>query len=140
MMKRAFIFMLLMAACRCGWAQDRFAPWDADVAVGDEALRAAEACPAVAAHCRGMAGEPAAGIYDSFRGGANLMIRVFQLWISPLDGPSCRFSPTCSAYGIAAVRKHGAVLGGFLAGDRILRCNPFTKPGRDPVPDILFDR
>ncbi|OHD63165.1 MAG: membrane protein insertion efficiency factor YidD [Spirochaetes bacterium RBG_13_51_14] len=69
-----------------------------------------------------------------------LFIRAFQIWISPQDGPSCRFRPTCSAYGKIAVQKHGAFLGAILVGDRILRCNPFSKPRDDPVPDIIFNR
>jgi uncharacterized protein len=129
-MKAAIIIVLIIGACHGGWARESFKPWDADVAVGDEALERA-------GHG---AAEQAPGVYDSFTGGALLLIRVFQLWISPLDGPSCRFSPTCSAYGTIAVRKHGALFGGILAGDRILRCNPAAKPGSDPVPDTLFDR
>lgn len=136
-MKAIIIFVMLQALSHGVCAQDSFKPWNADVAVGDETLESISvACPV----CSGHAGETVGGIYDSFTGGANLMIRIFQLWISPLDGPNCRFRPTCSAYGAIAVRKHGAFLGGVLAGDRILRCNPFTKPGEDPVPDVLFDR
>ena len=48
--------------------------------------------------------------------------------------PSCRFQPTCSQYAIEAIQKHGALKGGALAFWRILRCNPFSKGGYDPVP------
>ncbi len=117
-------------------AQDSFGPWAADVAVGDEALTGVS----VAGHadCGGCSGAPGydRGVYDAFTGGAVLLISVFQIWISPLDGPSCRYRPTCSAYGKIAVQKYGALLGGILAGDRILRCNVFSKSGYDPVPDL----
>ena len=66
------------------------------------------------------------------------MIRGFQKFISPQDGPNCRFKPTCSEYGKIAVLKYGALVGAFLAGDRLLRCNPYNAPGDDPVPESLF--
>jgi uncharacterized protein len=117
-------------------AQDSFGPWEADVAVGDEAVITASA--AGSHDCRGCSGSAGIdrGVYDAYTGGAVLLIRVFQIWISPQDGPSCRYRPTCSAYGKAAVQKYGALLGGVLAGDRILRCNIFSKSGDDPVPNL----
>lgn len=63
-----------------------------------------------------------------------LIIRFYQKEISPLKGPTCRFHPTCSAYAIEAIKKYGAIKGGFLAIKRILRCHPFSKGGYDPVP------
>lgn len=48
---------------------------------------------------------------------------------------SCRFTPTCSNYGIEAIEKYGSFKGSILTIKRIIRCNPFTKPGYDPVPD-----
>ncbi len=118
-------------------AQDSFGPWAADVAVGDDAVQDLYAeghynCGI----CSGAAGVDR-GVYDAFTGGSVLLIRVFQIWISPLDGPSCRYRPVCSAYGKIAVQKYGALLGGILAGDRILRCNVFSKSGKDPVPDLF---
>lgn len=66
------------------------------------------------------------------------IIRLYQLTLSPLLGallgPSCRFSPTCSAYAIEAIRKHGAVVGLVYTVWRLLRCQPFCKGGYDPVP------
>ncbi len=62
------------------------------------------------------------------------LIRCYQKFISPFLGPSCRFYPTCSAYAIEAIRVHGALKGTLLAAWRILRCNPFGRPGFDPVP------
>lgn len=118
-------------------ARDSFGPWAADVAVGDDAVRdlAAEGHHGCGG-CSGAAGIDR-GVYDAYTGGAVLLIRVFQIWISPLDGPSCRYQPVCSAYGKIAVQKYGAFLGGILAGDRILRCNIFSKSGTDPVPDLF---
>jgi len=61
-------------------------------------------------------------------------IRLYRRWISPLSPPSCRFTPTCSAYAEEAIRNHGAGRGGWLALRRILRCHPFGSSGYDPVP------
>jgi len=63
------------------------------------------------------------------------LIRLYQIYISPLHSPCCRFTPTCSSYAIEAIRVHGAIKGSFLAMWRILRCNPFCKGGYDPVPN-----
>ncbi|MEE3393664.1 MAG: membrane protein insertion efficiency factor YidD [Lachnospiraceae bacterium] len=63
------------------------------------------------------------------------MIRFYQKFISPLKlHPTCRFTPTCSQYAIEAFQKHGVFKGLFLSIWRILRCNPFSKGGYDPVP------
>jgi putative membrane protein insertion efficiency factor len=124
-------------------SQQSFKPWDADVAVGDEAVRhniaSAHARNDVYACCSGPV-KAERGVNDAFTGGALLLIRVFQIWISPQDGPSCRFRPTCSAYGKIAVQRHGALLGGVVAGERMLRCNIFSKPGDDPVPEKIFQK
>ena len=61
-------------------------------------------------------------------------IRFYQLGISPLLGPSCRFTPTCSEYARQALIKHGPIKGLYLAIWRILRCNPWGGSGYDPVP------
>ncbi len=60
--------------------------------------------------------------------------RAWQLTFSAILPPSCRFSPSCSAYAIEAVRTHGAARGGWLALRRILRCHPWGGLGHDPVP------
>lgn len=65
-----------------------------------------------------------------------LIIRFYQKFISPLLGPCCRYSPTCSRYGIEAVERYGALRGSFMTIKRILRCNPFYPGGYDPVPDL----
>ncbi|MGN1173662.1 MAG: membrane protein insertion efficiency factor YidD [Muribaculaceae bacterium] len=61
-------------------------------------------------------------------------IRFYQLCISPLFPPMCRYTPTCSQYAIEALRKHGPVRGFWLALKRILRCHPWGGKGYDPVP------
>lgn len=61
-------------------------------------------------------------------------IGIYRKGISPLTPPSCRFRPTCSAYAMEAIRLHGALKGSALAIWRILRCNPLSKGGYDPVP------
>ena len=63
-----------------------------------------------------------------------LPIRFYQLAISPLLGPSCRFTPTCSEYARLAIIKHGPFKGLWLAIRRILRCHPWGGSGYDPVP------
>jgi len=62
------------------------------------------------------------------------LIRIYQRIISPLLPSSCRFTPTCSAYGIEALRKYGAIKGGWLTLKRVLSCHPFGRSGYDPVP------
>ena len=62
------------------------------------------------------------------------IVRGYKKYISPLLPPSCRFTPTCSEYAMEAISKHGAWKGSWLALWRILRCNPFSKGGYDPVP------
>jgi hypothetical protein len=63
-----------------------------------------------------------------------LPIRFYQFAISPLLGPSCRFTPTCSEYAKQAILKHGPIKGLGLAIWRIFRCNPWGGSGYDPVP------
>jgi putative membrane protein insertion efficiency factor len=62
------------------------------------------------------------------------MIRGYQLLISPLLPPSCRFTPSCSQYALEAVSRHGALRGTWLAARRLARCHPFHPGGFDPVP------
>jgi putative membrane protein insertion efficiency factor len=61
-------------------------------------------------------------------------IRAYQIVLSPLFPPSCRFYPTCSEYGYEAIAKYGVIKGGWLTIKRVARCNPFCKGGYDPVP------
>ena len=61
------------------------------------------------------------------------LIRFYQKYISAYTRPHCRFTPTCSAYAYEAITKYGALKGGWLAFKRLLRCNPFSKGGYDPV-------
>jgi uncharacterized protein len=63
-----------------------------------------------------------------------ILIRAYQVGISPWLGPACRYEPTCSAYADQAVRKHGAARGSWLALRRLLRCHPWGGSGYDPVP------
>lgn len=63
-----------------------------------------------------------------------LLIRFYQYFISPLSGASCRFTPTCSQYGVEAITKYGPFKGGWLTVKRILRCHPWGSHGHDPVP------
>lgn len=60
-------------------------------------------------------------------------IRAYQRFLSPLLPPSCRFSPSCSRYTLLAVRKHGVLKGGLMGTWRLLRCNPISKGGFDPI-------
>jgi putative membrane protein insertion efficiency factor len=63
-----------------------------------------------------------------------LLVRVYQITLSPLLPTSCRYYPSCSTYAIEALERHGAVRGGWLTLRRLVRCNPFTPGGYDPVP------
>ncbi|HQF08696.1 MAG TPA: membrane protein insertion efficiency factor YidD [Spirochaetota bacterium] len=66
-----------------------------------------------------------------------LMISIYRTVISPVLPRSCRYYPSCSAYAIDAVKKHGPVKGLYLAARRILRCHPLHEGGFDPVPDTF---
>lgn len=63
-----------------------------------------------------------------------LLIRIYQLCISPWLPSACRYHPTCSRYSMEAIRKYGAFKGGYLAARRILSCHPWGGHGHDPVP------
>jgi putative membrane protein insertion efficiency factor len=67
------------------------------------------------------------------------LIRAYQLTISPMLGPCCRFHPTCSHYGMEAIETHGALRGTWLTLRRISRCHPFHEGGFDPVPKHSHD-
>ncbi len=62
-----------------------------------------------------------------------LPVRFYQWFISPLLGPHCRFTPTCSNYAIEAVERYGIIIGGLKAITRLLRCHPLFPGGYDPV-------
>lgn len=68
------------------------------------------------------------------------LIKSYQLFVSPHSGPCCRYTPSCSQYAIDALRIHGAFKGLFLAVWRIMRCNPFSKGGYDPVPNKTSEK
>ena len=68
-----------------------------------------------------------------------LPIRAYRLVLSPWVGFNCRFQPTCSAYALEALHKHGGLRGGWLAARRIARCHPWGASGHDPVPDRQGD-
>jgi uncharacterized protein len=125
-------------------AGDRFRPWNPDVGIADENVdinkiindwskndsnRDAAIIKRPATAQRRVYGGPQAGAF--------FLIRLFQIAISPQDGPNCRFNPTCSSYGRQAVEMYGAFIGAMLAGDRLIRCNPFNPPGIDTVPERL---
>ena len=61
-------------------------------------------------------------------------IRVYQWTLRPFIGAHCRFEPTCSAYAVESLRRHGAAAGAFMTARRVLRCNPWCDGGVDPVP------
>jgi hypothetical protein len=61
-------------------------------------------------------------------------VRMYQKLVSPLLPPSCRFYPSCSAYAVTALERHGALKGSWLAARRLARCHPFHPGGIDPVP------
>jgi hypothetical protein len=66
-----------------------------------------------------------------------LLVRSYQLLLSPWLGGNCRFEPSCSQYAVQALARFGALRGGWLAVRRLGRCHPWATPGPDPVPDGL---
>ena len=68
------------------------------------------------------------------KGALLVLIRLYQLFVSPLLGPRCRFYPSCSAYSAQAIAGHGVVRGIALTVRRLLRCHPWNPGGVDPVP------
>jgi len=73
-------------------------------------------------------------INNLIKKGLLMIIRFYQNGISPLLGPRCRFTPTCSQYTYEAITEHGIIKGTYLGIKRLLKCNPFFKGGYDPVP------
>jgi len=65
------------------------------------------------------------------------LVHVYRLVLSPILGVNCRFQPSCSAYTLEALQRHGAIRGGWLALCRILKCHPWGGSGYDPVPRQL---
>lgn len=63
-----------------------------------------------------------------------MLIRIYQMAISPWMGPKCRFTPTCSNYGLEALKRHGLFKGVWLTAKRVSRCHPWGGSGYDPVP------
>jgi len=63
-----------------------------------------------------------------------LLIKVYQYTISPLLGPVCRYTPSCSVYSVEALKKYGPLKGSWLSIKRIISCNPWGGHGHDPVP------
>lgn len=63
-----------------------------------------------------------------------LLLRAYQLLLSPMLGQNCRFYPSCSHYALEAITVHGAARGGLLAAKRVCRCHPWNDGGHDPVP------
>jgi putative membrane protein insertion efficiency factor len=62
------------------------------------------------------------------------MIRAYQVMLSPFFGQQCRFYPTCSQYALEAINRHGAIVGGYYAIRRLMRCHPWHVGGHDPIP------
>ena len=111
------------------FAEDSFGPAQSDIKTADQKLADKDHIHKKPAY---------RNVYNAPIGAGYILIRFFQIVISPQDGPSCRYNPTCSNYGSQAVRTHGVVLGSLLAGDRLIRCNPYNEPGDDPVPERIF--
>jgi hypothetical protein len=82
-------------------------------------------------------------VIDAPRDALLLLVRGYRFFLSPWLGSACRFEPTCSAYSMQALQRHGAVAGTLLTAGRILRCHPWCNGGHDPVPEKpypLFSR
>lgn len=77
-------------------------------------------------------------VIDAPRDALILLVRGYRFFLSPWLGSSCRFEPTCSAYSMQALRRHGAFAGTLLTAGRIVRCHPWCAGGHDAVPDQAF--
>jgi len=122
---RKYLTLCFILFCMTG-LYGEFAPWNSDIKSGDSLYHTPRE------------NKKKSYVFNGAQGGAFFLVRFFQIVISPQDGPNCRHIPTCSAYGRQAVVKHGAFWGSILAGDRLLRCNPFYPPEKDPVPEKVF--
>ena len=71
---------------------------------------------------------------------ATLPIRLYRALLSPLLGPRCRFAPSCSAYAVEAIERHGIARGLWLALRRVARCHPWHQGGYDPVPPASTEK
>lgn len=69
-----------------------------------------------------------------------ILIRCYQLMISPLLGPRCRFYPSCSQYAEESIRQHGVIIGCYFSFRRLLRCHPWCEGGCDPVPQLFTNK
>ena len=125
-MKRILFIVFLLAAAGSPCGADTFGPWQRDVIVGDQAVVNIQKNAGHRHH-------HSSSVFSGFQGGGWILIRFFQVVISPLDGPSCRYFPVCSVYGRQAVERYGSLVGAIMAGERILRCNPWGSGGYDPV-------
>jgi putative membrane protein insertion efficiency factor len=68
------------------------------------------------------------------------LIQLYRWFLSPLLGPNCRYYPTCSAYALESIERHGVLGGSWLAAKRICRCHPWHEGGYDPVPETRHAR
>ena len=121
------VFLLFLAVSSLA-AADRFLPFDYDI----------PAAPAASVPHRHASDPAAAAPAGAAVVAAEWAIRLFQIFVSPQDGPSCMYSPTCSRYGYLSVSRYGFFTGMLMAGDRWLRCNPFGYPGEDQPEDNYF--
>jgi uncharacterized protein len=71
---------------------------------------------------------------------ATLPIRIYRALLSPLLGPRCRYAPSCSAYAVEAIERHGVARGSWLALRRVARCHPWHQGGYDPVPPASTEK
>lgn len=69
-----------------------------------------------------------------------VVVRAYQVLLSPFAGGACRFEPSCSAYAMEAIQTHGLRRGLWLSVRRVARCHPFARPGVDPVPPRVIPR
>jgi putative membrane protein insertion efficiency factor len=75
-------------------------------------------------------------IHEFAKEGLVILIRLYQIFLSNLLGPCCRFTPSCSSYALLSIQRFGIMGGGWLVMKRLIKCHPFHPGGYDPVPPI----
>jgi len=156
-MRFLFVIVIFFALLSVSVQAKNFKPWDSEVSVGDETVSVRYKSynnkkKKVAFHHHKKKHKYYRGYFlvkkqkrihrshhfNAIQAGASLLVKIYQVVISSQDGPNCRYDPVCSVYARQAIERYGAFWGSIMAGDRLIRCNPYNPPGKNSVPVNLF--